>query len=501
MAAGTRTITPMSRPLTGTIRRKRRKDGTTTFSLKVAYEGEDVTVPLGNERDGWTEERVERQLQYTIEQIERGEWVPPNADPKPEKKGSGRTTYAEAAAAFLNDQAVRLPEGREGKTYTNIEWLVEMTVGYIDRLAVERVNEGTLNKMVTDLLLDSERIREAIQAGTPEYRVVNGRQYKKKPISRATVNRFVATAGRVLDFAYAQQWRTTPAPDLKRIKIKVDPPKRAYLQVREGLALTDAAQAAEEKARGLQPEDVAAIRASTASAVRLAKDYGVSDVLIGKIRRGELWVAPRRRNDVPRVPIVKTLILAGPRIEHLCLLDVRHFDRERRRLDLPDHKTGDSARSVPLVPSLYMTLVDHVLDVKGEPFDPLFPTRNGTRQDPNNLRKMLEPLGKAIGVHVTPHMLRRTFASILAEIGVPPRRAMYLLGHKDPSFTMSVYQGVLDADESTWELLPELLGCTPEEALITLGGRGVSVPNRSQDVKTPLAGLEQTDQGGRNPAR
>jgi len=46
--------------------------------------------------------------------------------------------------------------------------------------------------------------------------------------------------------------------------------------------------------------------------------------------------------------------------------------------------------------------------------------------------------------HLTPHSLRRTFASTLAELGVGPRRAMYLLGHTDAKFTMSVNQQVLD---------------------------------------------------------
>ena len=43
---------------------------------------------------------------------------------------------------------------------------------------------------------------------------------------------------------------------------------------------------------------------------------------------------------------------------------------------------------------------------------------------------------------MTPHTLRRTFGSILAEVGVPPRRAMYLLGHTDPTLTTRVYQQV-----------------------------------------------------------
>jgi hypothetical protein len=40
--------------------------------------------------------------------------------------------------------------------------------------------------------------------------------------------------------------------------------------------------------------------------------------------------------------------------------------------------------------------------------------------------------------------LRRPFASILAEINLPPRRAMYLIGHTDPTLTMPVYQQVID---------------------------------------------------------
>jgi hypothetical protein len=43
----------------------------------------------------------------------------------------------------------------------------------------------------------------------------------------------------------------------------------------------------------------------------------VSDTLIRRVRRRELWVdaaAPRNRNDVPRRVIAETLILTGPRI-------------------------------------------------------------------------------------------------------------------------------------------------------------------------------------------
>jgi integrase len=122
---------------------------------------------------------------------------------------------------------------------------------------------------------------------------------------------------------------------------------------------------------------------------------------------------------------------------------------------MPRVKSDASERIVPIVPALHEILLAASADRETRG-GPAFPTRNGTRQHPDNVRSRLiasvreranellaqreQPL---IG-HLTPHTLRRTFASILAEVGVPPRRAMYLLGHRDPTLTMRVYQQVLD---------------------------------------------------------
>jgi hypothetical protein len=85
--------------------------------------------------------------------------------------------------------------------------------------------------------------------------------------------------------------------------------------------------------------------------------------------------------------------------------------------------------------------------------------RNGTRNRSDNVRirivapvqarasEMLEAGRLAPIADLAPHMLRRTFASVLADLGVPPRRAMYLHHHADPKFTMRIYQRVLDWGE------------------------------------------------------
>jgi hypothetical protein len=88
---------------------------------------------------------------------------------------------------------------------------------------------------------------------------------------------------------------------------------------------------------------------------------------------------------------------------------------------------------------------------------------------------------------MTPHTLRRTFASILAACDVPPRRAMYLMGHTDPTLTLAVYQHVLDMGRGSVGRLEEMLGCSLAEARAIYNGErvaaGVSVLRRKKPLR------------------
>ena len=44
---------------------------------------------------------------------------------------------------------------------------------------------------------------------------------------------------------------------------------------------------------------------------------------------------------------------------------------------------------------------------------------------------------------LTPHSLRRTFASVLVAVGRDPSTVMSMLGHPTPGFTLSVYSQVM----------------------------------------------------------
>ena len=143
------------------------------------------------------------------------------------------------------------------------------------------------------------------------------------------------------------------------------------------------------------------------------------------------------------------------------------------------------------------------MDYPVPPSSPAFPTRNGTRQNADNVRsRVLNPVreranellaadGRPPIGHMTPHTLRRTFASVVAVCDVSPRRAMYLMGHTDPTLTLAVYQQVLDMGRGSVQRLEEMLGCSLAEARATYNGEtvaaGVSVLNPCSDAGNPSA--------------
>jgi integrase len=337
-----------------------------------------------------------------------------------------------------------------------------------------------------ELCEERAAIERAAAHGQPLKRTVrtasgNSYETRQRSISNGSMRKALDTAERVLRDAKRGGVLIGDVPALGSVAPKTDRPRRSFLEAEQIVAVLRAVDSIEAEHRGLTWQQVELIRSSGRSAVALGRELGVSDTLIRKVRRGELWNGTpgrRNRNDVPRRVIVETLILAGPRVSELCGLDGPHVDVGRGRVLIPRSvtKTDAGERSIPIVPALMQRLVDHGKECPSTPGRPAFPTRNGTRQRPDNIRarilapvldranKVLEAEGRLAIGHMTPHSLRRTFASILAVCDVPPRRAMYLMGHTDPSLTLAVYQQVLDVGKGSVEMLEGVLGCTLVEA-------------------------------------
>jgi integrase-like protein len=199
------------------------------------------------------------------------------------------------------------------------------------------------------------------------------------------------------------------------------------------------------------------------------------------------YVERRRRHADPRGPAPVRALRPRRATHRPC--------RRSHRVPRSATKTDAGQRVVPTVPALRERLAEHRMDYPGGPSQPAFPTRNGTRQQPDNVRsrildrgnELLAADGRSPIAHMTPHTPRRTFASILAVCDVPPRRAMYLLGHTDPELTLAVYQQILDLGKGSIEILEQALGCTLAEARAIFNGESpqprVSGPNPEPATK------------------
>ena len=77
----------------------------------------------------------------------------------------------------------------------------------------------------------------------------------------------------------------------------------------------------------------------------------------------------------------------------------------------------------------------------GRPFpDWVFASVTGTALDESNVRKALNRMLEAAGLHRRgPHQLRHTFASLLLQDGAPITYVSQQLGHRDASITLRVY--------------------------------------------------------------
>jgi integrase len=479
----------MPRPAIGTIMRYQTKLGT-SYGLRFSYRGEKLYHHFGGSWEGWTEERVEYERAYVMGQVARGEYVPPQPAAAPPLAGEELPTFQVFASIVLARKKRRVEE----KTYKDLEWRLTTAMGHFGGYRVNEIDAGVADDFVEAKLHERESIEKAAAAGKPlmepytDPRTGRTHHRRRRSLSNDSINKVLAGVRQALKEAKRRRLIDHNPLDDRECYLRSGAPNRSFLEIPQLMAVLEAARQLDQEQRPIDWRDVRAIRSSDEPATRLAARYGVSDTLIRRIRRGEIWTDDRPRES-GRLPVVATLLLAGPRILELSKLDRLDLDLAAREIRVPRVKTDAAERSVPMLPALHEILLTQSAERRSRK-GPAFLTRNGTRQQPDNIRsrllagvleranELLADAGERPIGHMTPHTLRRTFASLLAEIGVSPRRAMYLLGHTDPKFTMRVYQQVLDLGGAAPEQLELVLGCTVDEAFWLLSGREPRTPGR-----------------------
>ncbi len=152
--------------------------------------------------------------------------------------------------------------------------------------------------------------------------------------------------------------------------------------------------------------------------------------------------------DACRTPRDRALVLlmvdTGLRRAELCALNWEDVDISSGLVRVVRGK-GGKARSVVVGVATRRALLAYRRTVAAESAKPLFQTDDGSRFTFNGLRSLLLRLGQRAGVQVSPHALRRTFATMSLRAGMNLLHLQGLLGHSTIEMTRRYVQ-MLDDD-------------------------------------------------------
>ena len=208
-------------------------------------------------------------------------------------------------------------------------------------------------------------------------------------------------------------------------------------KVRERVATADeAAKLIEalpviDSAGALSWESVTEIRASSQSAVALGRRFGVSDALVGKVRRGELYKTPdgRRSRETGDRAGWGLAFYTGMRRSEIGRAQWPHVFWEADEIMVAKSKSdAGEGRRVPMVGPLKKILREEWMRVG--------PSRDwADRQALGAFGQVAGARGHRLGAaglaRVTLHEARHTYASFLMAAGYNLKQIQEYLGHAD----------------------------------------------------------------------
>lgn len=141
--------------------------------------------------------------------------------------------------------------------------------------------------------------------------------------------------------------------------------------------------------------------------------------------------------------VVELIYATGVRNEETLALDLSDLDHHER-LVIVRHGKGDKGRLLPVTRSAWNEVMTYL--ERGRPAlatahpdsgRAVFLGQRGRRLGKSGLRFLLQHLAKEAGLtkNLTPHTLRRTFATALLKAGVDLRTIQVLLGHSNLNTT------------------------------------------------------------------
>jgi integrase len=419
-------------------------NGDTRYAIKFRAHGERVYESLGTDAEGWDRARAQEALKDRLAEVRLGKYIA--ARPRAgEPDNAAEPTFHQFASQWfaMVEQELRpttVDAVRWRLSYVLLPFfqhhrLSDISIAEVDRYRAAKVRERDL--------LTAARAR--------------GEQTDRRPLSNSTINRTIGLLAQILDVAVEYGYLPANPARGKRRKLKADRPQRPYLD----------------------------------SARQIAALLEAAADLDGESRADRLHVNRRAQ--------LATLIFAGLRISEFLALRCRDVDLAGGWLTVGQSKTEAGRRKVKIRPVLRDVLLElragvaprHPVPGTGDtlrrPTQPVpqngdslvFGTAAGTPQNPSNVRtrvvakavkranERLQEAGEPPLPALTPHGLRRSFASLLYGIGEAPTVVMQEMGHTDPALALAIYAHAMRRDDGENERLRALVDGVDLPGLVT----------------------------------
>lgn len=380
----------MARQATGQILERHGQTGT-AFAARVRAYGQRHYVTLGNTNDGCTRQHAETELQNILADIRRGIWKPPAPAPTAPAQPQD-PTFHEFASQWLESRRHELaPRSIEDYTWG----LTHHLLPFFKDHALSQITIAEVDRYKTAKVAERERTTQG------------------RTLSNRSINETLNLLAQVLEIAVEYGHIPFNAARGRRRRLKANQPRRSWLE----------------------PEQVKPLLEAT----------------VHVLRGGKTIPDTRMRT------LFATAICTGLRIGELLELRWAAVNLQQSRLTVINAKTeAGTGREIDLWPEIRDLLVTYKSSAAHtQPSDYVFATKTGKADTRSNIAKRLKrTVNRAntqldkdektpIATGLSPHSLRRTFASLLYLRGENPVYVMHQMGHTDPKLALSIYTKVV----------------------------------------------------------
>lgn len=383
----------MARKSTGTVIETSLSDGSRSFAVRFRVNGQRRYRTLGYDFEGWTAKRAEEELANVMADVRRGMWREPESEPEPVPR------FYEFAERWFDAQ--RLDGGARGnglslKGEEDLRWRLEV---HLLPYFVKTLKDPRLDEITVEMVDGYRRVK-----------VREGR------LGASSINKTLATLSAILEMAVEYGHIGRNVAKGKRRRLRQSAPSRTRLD---------------------RADHVAALVAAAAALDARART-----------RRGQ------------RRALVAVLVFAGLRIGEALSLRWRDVDLARGEIRVRKSKTDSGVRTIYIEPVLRDELAAYRAGLGDLNRDALvFATSTGRGLGATNVRRRiiakaveianvaLEARGTELLPALTPHSLRRTFATLLCALDRDIPFAKSQMGHKTASMLLDVYAGGVRPDE------------------------------------------------------